>query len=463
MKFILSIFLLSWVSLLAETKPHIIYINIDDLGWSDVGVNGSTFYETPNIDKLAKEGMQFTNGYAAASNCAPSRACALTGQNTPRHGVYTVKNSDRGASKDRKLIPIKNTHFLSGDAFTIGHAMQKAGYKTITIGKWHVTKDPTKNGFDINVAGNKFGGPYSGGYNSPFKYPNLEVKEKGVYLTDKLTDEAIRLLKAYKSKPVFLYLPYYMIHAPIQPKLGSVKKYKNKLNTSAQTNAKYAAMVETMDDNIGRLMQFLKDEGLENNTLVVFTSDNGGVSHFSKQTPLRGGKGMYYEGGIREPFFIKWPCVIKSGSISDIPVTNLDLFPTFCEVAGFELPKDKLMDGVSLLPLFKGGTIKKRALYWHFPIYLEAFGDRDVMSEARDLKFRTRPGSVIREGDWKLHQYFEDGGVELYNLKKDIGEKQNLVSKHPEKANELVGKLDKWRKAAKAPVPSEHNPKYETK
>ncbi len=458
--FIISLLLIGAVQ--AAAKPNIVYINIDDLGWADIGINGSTFYETPNIDKLAREGMIFSNGYAAAANCAPSRACAITGQSTPRHGVYTVKNSDRGNARDRKLIPTKNTLHITPDNWTFGHALKDAGYTTITIGKWHVTADPTKNGFDVNIAGSKAGGPYSGGYHSPFKYPNLEVKEKGTYLTDRLTDEAIKLIKEHKAKPFCLYLPYFMIHGPLQGKEHLIKKYQKKKPSATQDSALYAAMIETMDVNIGRLMKTLKTEGLEENTLVIFTSDNGGVNTVSMQTPLRGGKGMYYEGGIREPFFIRWPKVIKAKSVCETPVSNLDFFPTFCDVAGVPAPHGKKLDGNSLVPLFKGGDFDERPLFWHFPIYLQKYGkvDGKAMVEARDPLFRTRPGSVIRLGDWKLHQYFEDGGLELYNLKEDMGEKKNLAKANPEKVKQLLAKLDAWRKELNAPVPTEKNPKY---
>ena len=445
----------------AETKPNILYINIDDLGWADLSINGSTYYETPNIDHLASQGMQFTQGYSSSANCAPSRACALTGQQTTRHGVYTVKSSKRGLSKDRKIIPIKNTLFIEEDNKTFAHVLKSAGYKTITIGKWHVSPDPLKNGFDINIAGSTDGGPYTGGYHSPFKYVNLEVKEKGTYLTDKITDEAIRLIKENKAKPFCLYLPYYMIHSPLQAKKHLVEKYKNKAPSATQDNAVYAAMIETMDNNIGRLIASIKAEGLEENTLVVFTSDNGGVSDFSLQTPLRGGKGMYYEGGIREPFFIKWPKVIPANSKCDEPVTNLDFFPTFCELAEIKPPNDKILDGISLVPLFTGKKIVERELYWHFPIYLQAYkSNPDSMLEARDPLFRTRPGSVIRDGDWKLHYYFEDNEIELYNLAQDIGEKNDLHKQQPDKAEELLQKLKKWWVKMDAPIPTKSNPDY---
>jgi arylsulfatase A-like enzyme len=438
-------------------KPHIIYINVDDLGWADLSFNGSSYYETPNIDRIAKEGMAFTYGYAAAANCAPSRACALSGQNTQRHGVYTVKNSERGKAKDRKLVPTKNTEFLKDDNLTFAHALKSAGYTTATMGKWHISKDPLTNGFDINIAGTTAGGPYTGGYHSPFKYPHLEIKEKGTYLTDALTDKAIDFIKANKSSPFCLYLPYFNIHAPLQAKTELIEKYKNKTSSGPQKNPIYAAMLETLDTNIGRLLDTLETEGLSNKTLLIFTSDNGGVGAFSSQSPLRGGKGMYYEGGIRVPLFVRWPETIKAGSISETPVTNLDFFPTFCAVAGTPPPAGKHLDGISLLPLFAGNTIEPRALYWHFPIYLEAHGGANIMRHAQDPKFRTRPGSAIRFGDYKLIHYFENNDLELYHLKNDPSEQHNLADSHPEKAQALLQKLKNWRAKTNAPVPSVRN------
>lgn len=458
-----SALVLSGVSLsaLATTKddlqkPNIIYINVDDLGWTDLACQGSTFYETPNIDKLASQGMTFSDAYAPAANCAPSRACCLTGQYTPRHGVYTVKGSDRGNARDRKLIPTKNTLHIKEDNLTIAHALKSAGYNTCTIGKWHVSKDPLKNGFDVNIAGGAWGGPTLGGYHSPYRYPNCEKKDKGEYLTDRLTDEAVKFIKNNKGKPFFLYLAYYTVHAPWQGKKEKVEAYSEKTPSKAHNSPKLAAMIESLDEGVGKLMKTLKELGIAENTLLLFTSDNGAPYEISKSWPLRAGKGSYYEGGIREPLFVRWPGKIKPGTTCSVPVSGIDFFPTFLEAAGAKKPEGKVLDGISLIPLLtQTGTVKDRSLYWHFPIYLQKGN-----SETRDRKFRTRPGSVIRYGDWKLHEYFEDGGLELYNLRDDTGEKTNLAEKYPEKAQELLKRLKAWRKDIGAPVPTELNPKY---
>lgn len=438
-----------------DTKPNIIYINVDDLGWADTGFNGSEYYQTPNLDKLASEGVLFTNSYAAAANCAPSRACAITGQYGPRHGVYTVASSKRGKSSDRRLIPTKNTLHIKEDNVTLGHALGAAGYKTCTIGKWHVSNDPTKNGFDINIAGSRDGGPYRGGYHSPYKYKDCEQDKKGEYLTDRLTDEAIKFVAENQENPFFLYLPFYAVHTPIQGRKDLIEKYKQLKGTKGQSNPNYAAMVEVVDENVGRLLAALDEMNLTENTMVIFHSDNGGVWKLTKQWPLRAGKGSYYEGGIREPMVIKWPNKFKGGTKCDTPVCNIDFFPTFLEAAGLSAPDGKILDGVSLMPLLRGDELKERPLFWHFPIYLQGGN-----IETRDPKFRTRPGSVVRLGDWKLHEYFEDNGLELYNLKDDIGEKNNLAEANPEKANELHTLLKNWRKETNAPVPSELNPDF---
>ena len=439
---------------MAAEKPNIIYINADDLGVMDVGFMGAKQYHTPHLDQLAKEGMVFTNAYSPAANCAPSRTACLSGQAAPRTGVYTVGSSERGKAQMRKLIPVENKIFLEKDNVTIGGALREAGYVTCQIGKWHVGNDPTEQGFSLNVAGSKAGHPRS--YFSPYRMKNLEDGEKGEYLTDRLTDEAISFVKKNRNEAFFLYLPYYTVHTPLQGRKDLLKKYQGKDGV----NAHYAAMVEAMDENIGRLMKCLDESGLKEKTLVLFTSDNGGICKISSQAPYRAGKGSYYEGGIREPLVVRWPGKVAAGSRCEVPVIGLDYFPTFLEVAGAKKPEGKVLDGVSLVPLLTGsGGIAERELYWHFPIYLQAYavgGD-----ESRDPFFRTRPGSMIRDGDWKLHEYFEDGGLELYDLKNDPGERNNLAKKKPEKAEELKKKLDAWRKEMKAEVPTKLNPKYD--
>ncbi|MBP6755017.1 MAG: sulfatase [Bacteroidia bacterium] len=441
----------------SNIKPNIIYINVDDLGWMDTGTYGSTFYETPNIDKLAKSGMKFTQGYAAAANCAPSRACFISGQNTPRHGIYTVGNSDRGIAKARKLIPIENKEILADSVITIAEIFKQQGYVTGTFGKWHLGNDAKTQGFDVNKGGGGQGSPGKGGYFSPYNLPFLENGPEGENLTDRLTQESIQFITANKDKPFFVYLPFYAVHTRLETSTELKEKYANKGGNELQNNAVYAGMIETVDKNVGVLLEALKKLNLEN-TLIVFTSDNGGIRGISSQYPLRAGKGSYYEGGIRVPFIVSWKGEIAPNTVSKTPITNLDFFPTFMDILGVKL-SGKVLDGVSILPVLKGNKIKTRDLFFHFPIYLQAYSGKN--DDSRDSLFRTRPGSVIVEGNWKLHQYFEDNALELYNLETDLGERNNLVEVNPLKANELLKKLDNWRNETKAPIPTQINPGYD--
>lgn len=447
-----------------EKSPNIVFILIDDLGWKDVGYNGSCYYETPNIDKLARGGVVFTNAYAPAANCAPSRACIMSGQATPRHGIYTVGTSERGKSKDRKLIPIANTTVLADSIITLAETLQHAGYKTASIGKWHLGDNPCTQGFDVNIAGTHAGSPKS--YFSPYRNANLTDGAEGEYLTDRLTSEAIQFIrnqvKDESGQPFFLYLPYYTVHTPLQGRSDLVAKYRQKEACEGQNHAVYAAMVECADQNVGRLMTSIGQLGIAENTVIIFFSDNGGIPRFSSQHPLRAGKGSYYEGGIREPMIMSWANHFPAGKTIDTPVSGLDFYPTLMELAGVASTSEAVLDGESLVSLItKNKTLLREELFWHFPIYLEAYDPKK--DEAQDSLFRTRPGSAMRSGDWKLIEYFEDGKLELYNLGTDLGERNNLAEEMPEKAAELHRKLIQWRRETNAPVPMKLNPDYEPK
>ncbi|VGO16226.1 Arylsulfatase [Pontiella desulfatans] len=438
----------------AAARPNILYINADDLGVADVGFMGNAVYHTPNLDRLAAEGMVFTCAYAPAANCAPSRAACLSGQQASRTGVYTVGNSARGKTETRKLIPIKNRPVLSDEALTIADVLKDAGYTTCQIGKWHVGKDPAQQGIDINIGGGEWGGAKS--YFSPYRNPVLTDGPDGEYLTDRLTDEAIRFVRDHRTGPFFLYLPYYTVHTPLQGRPDLVERYKR----VEGINADYAAMVEALDENIGRLLESLEEFNLSDNTLVIFTSDNGGIRSISRQDPYRAGKGSYYEGGIRVPLTMRWPGTIRPGSTCAEPVTGLDFFPTLVHAAGADVPAGTQLDGVNLMPvLTEYAPLPERALFWHFPIYLQAYDGS--LDDARDPLFRTRPGSAMRFGKWKLHHYFEDDAFELYDLETDIGERNNLAESNPEQVKELKRLLNAWRKNVNAPVPTGKNPKYD--
>ncbi|MBL4643523.1 MAG: sulfatase, partial [Flavobacteriaceae bacterium] len=451
---LLSIVFASCTQEKAYSKPNIIIINVDDMGWKDVGYMGSTYYETPNIDALSKLGKVFTNGYAASANCAPSRASLMTGKWTTRHGMYTVNSSERGKSKNRKIIPTKNIRVLTKAHTTLPTVLNQNGYTTIHAGKWHISKNPLNYGFDINIGGGSNGHPRS--YFPPYKNVVLKAGEK-TQLTDAIMEKTIAQIESVKQ-PFFLNYAPYAVHTPIQPIQRLLTNYKEKSTSNGQNNAAYATMIENLDSNIGLLIETLKTIGKFDNTLLVFTSDNGGLFGITNQHPLRAGKGSYYEGGIREPFFFVWKNNIKANTTSDIPITNIDLFPTLLEAAGVDNSRYQL-DGNSLLPVLKDEVQElKRPLFWHFPIYLQAYKVKN--NENRDPLFRTRPGSVVRVGDWKLHYYFENNEIELYNLATDIGEKNNVAEEHKEKASELLLLLKNWWKETNAPIPTELNPEF---
>lgn len=436
--------------------PNIVFFLIDDLGWRDVGFMGSTYYETPAIDRLAREGTVFTSAYANAPNCAPTRASLMTGQYTPRHGIYTVGEPDRGEARDRKLIPIPNRETLPLSALTLAEALRPAGYVMASMGKWHLgdppTHGPEEQGFDLNVGGFHAGAPRS--YFSPYRNPQLPDGPAGEHLTGRLTDEALEFIDANRTRPFFLYLPYYAVHTPIQGKPELVEKYRRKEPSGGQDDPTYAAMIESVDNGIGRILARLEALGLERNTIVVFTSDNGGHGAITSNTPLRGSKGMLYEGGIRVPLAVRWPGVVPAARSTDVPVITSDFFPTLLEAAGVARPAGHPLDGESLVPVLRGADrLERDAIYWHFPAYLQTY---------RGLPgpWRTTPAGAIRSGDWKLIEYFEDGRVELYDLRNDLGETRNLAGQMPDRASALRQRLVEWRRAVGAPVPDQPNPEY---
>ena len=448
---------------ISKDRPNIVLFNVDDMGWMDTELHGSTYYQTPNITRLASMGMTFSRGYAGAANCAPSRACLLSGQNTPRHGIYTVGNSDRGKAPTRKIIPTPNKTILADEIVTLTEMLAHEGYISGSFGKWHLGDDPRTQGFDLNVGGDKRGNPGKKGHFAPYnlKDPKLQNAPEGENLTDRLTEEALSFMKGKKGQPFFTYMTYYAVHTPLQSTAELIKKYES-LGNENQQNATYAGMVETVDNSIGRIIDFLEETDQLENTLIIFTSDNGGLRNISSQHPLRAGKGSYYEGGIRVPFVVAWKNKITADSKSDHIVSHLDIYPTLIDIVG-SVYSSSILDGISLLPALQNSkdqsALSNRDLFFHFPIYLQAY--KPETDDGRDPLFRTRPGSVIISGDWKLHEYFEDDALELYNLKKDIGERENLIDLMPSKAKELKDRLYKWRVETKAPIPTELNPEYD--
>lgn len=435
-----------------EAPPNILLINVDDLGWADLGYMGSSFYSSPNIDALAAEGLVFTQAYAAAANCAPSRACMMTGLNTPQHGIYTVGSSERGASVDRRIIPEPNKTTLHDSLTTLAEALQVFGYTTCQAGKWHLSEDSRDHGFAYNIGGGHNGHPKS--YYPPYGNVKLEGSDS-TYLTDNIMDHVLDFLDTRHGDPFFLYYAPYAVHTPIQKVDSLMYLFSDKQGPVGMSNPEYATMIYNLDRNIGRLTGKLKEMGVYDHTLIIFTSDNGGLFKVSQQKPLRAGKGSYYEGGIRVPTFFTWKDHIAPGINDDVPIVNMDFFPTLLEIIGAQLP-GKQFDGISLAPLLlENKTPELRPFYWHFPIYLQAGNE-----ETRDPLFRTCPGSVILYGDWKYQEYFEDGSSELFNLAEDPGEKVNLAASEPEKLQELRRMLVEWREENNAPVPSEPNPDF---
>jgi len=437
-------------------KPDIVFILIDDMGWKDIGCMGSAYYETPNIDKLAAQGMLFTAAYSAAPNCAPSRASLMTGMYTPRHHIYTVGDSNRGPIASQKLIPVPNTEVLDPKWKTIANVLDDAGYMTASIGKWHIGKDPAAgplaHGFHVNVGGNNQGSASS--FFPPYRNPNLPDGPAGEYLTDRLTDEALKFIDANKSRPFFLYLAHNAVHKPLMGKPELVAKYKAKARSGGQNNAVYAAMIESVDQSVGRIMARLEELHLSDHTLVIFSSDNGGVGDVTSMQPLRGEKGMLYEGGVRVPFIARWPGRIAPGSRSDVPITGVDIMPTFAAVAGGKLPATQPQDGLSILPLLDGSgkTLAREAIYWHFPCYLPG------SNMGRGL--RMVPATSLLAGTMKYQEFYEDSHAELYNLHDDISEQHDLLGSNARQTEKLRNLMDQWRKAVNAPIPTQPNPQY---
>lgn len=457
LRFILS--LLAGLSLCqAAERPNVLFIYLDDFGWKDTGYAGSDFYETPHLDRLAKGGMVFDNAYAGAANCAPSRACLLSGQYSPRHELYNVGTGPRGNAEHRRLMHIPGTDVLRPDIQTWAQSAKAAGYTTATLGKWHLSKDPLPYGFDVNIAGTHSGSPPRGYYPPHGNTPGVADAPKDEYLTDRLNDEAVKFITASKDKPWLLYLTHFAVHTPLQAKKEDTAYFEAKKPGELHNHSVMGGMIKSVDDGVGEIMAKLDELKLTDNTVILFYSDNGGYGPATSMRPLRGYKGTYFEGGIRVPFFVNWPGVVKPGTTCSTPITAVDLHPTLREITGGTLKSEQIADGVSLLPLFKGGTIPERAIYWHFPAYLQSYS---ATGEQPDPLFRSRPCSTMRDGDWKLIEYFEDKRIELYNLKTDIGERLDLASQNPEQAAALHSKLKAWRKETGAPVPAEKNPKFD--
>jgi arylsulfatase A-like enzyme len=430
-----------------DPRPNFVLVLVDDMGWTDLGCFGSGFYETPNVDRLAAQGMRFTHAYAACTVCSPTRASLMTGKYPLRVNI-TDWIPGHKRPKARLKVPEISLQ-LALDEVTIAEALKETGYATASIGKWHLGGPPffpDKQGFDLNIGGYDKGQPPS--YFTPYRIPTLPDGEKDEYLTDRLSREAVRFIEANQDRPFFLYLPHYAVHTPLMGKKDVVEKYRAKARPGAgQGNAVYASMVESVDDGMGLILSRLDDLKIANRTVVIFTSDNGGLLRITSNEPLRAGKGSAYEGGVRVPLIVRWPGVTRPGSASDVPIITPDLFSTILEIAGAK-GGPKGIDGESLVPLLKQtGDLRRDAIYWHYPHYHPG---------------GATPYGAVRKGNFKLIEFLEDGRLELYNLKEDVGEKKDLAADLPEKAKELRNLLSRWRVEVGARMPAS-NPDYDPK
>jgi arylsulfatase A-like enzyme len=432
-----------------DRPPSIIHILIDDMGWTDLGCMGSDLYETPNIDRLAAQGMKFDNGYSACTVCSPTRAATLTGRYP---GRLHITDWIHGSNRPRARLKIPDwTQYLPDAEVTLAEALKPAGYRSAHVGKWHLGDGPehypTTQGFDLNIAG--YGAGSTPSHFAPYKIPTLEDGPAGEYLTDRLTTEACRFIAANRERPFFLYLPHYTVHTPIQAKPALVAKYEQKIKPGMRhTNARYAAMIESLDEGVGRILSTLEEQGLAERTVVVFTSDNGGLmqpGYSTANVPLRAGKGSTYEGGTRVPLIVRWPGVVAAGSVCHEPVMSIDFLPTYLEIAG--APRRDDVDGQSLVAALRNpqARLDRDALYWHYPHYHPG---------------GATPYGAVRARDWKLIEFYEDDRVELYDLANDLGETRDLARSMPAKADALRRQLHQWRQSVAAQMPTA-NPGYD--
>lgn len=450
------------------TLPNIVFIVVDDLGYTDVNPYASSpdrYYETPNVTRLAGQGMTFTNAYTNAANCAPTRAALVSGQYYPNQPIYTVGSGARGTAEDRKLLPAENETTLPPEKVTVAERLQDAGYTTAFMGKWHLgappEAGPRQQGYAVNVGGTEAGHPsWEGGYFRPNNNPKIDDAREGEYLTDYLFRKATHYIRRHRDEPFYLQLSPYSVHVPLQAPAGRVAHYAQKEPVRQHANPTYAAMIESVDRGVGRIMRTLDALGLEDDTVLIFYSDNGGLGGYrsigledngiTDQAPLKGGKGSFYEGGIRVPLIVRWPGAVRPGTTSDEPVISIDFYPTLLDVAGVKPPDEYPLDGQSFSPVLQdaSATLDRKAIYWHFPGYLQAYGPG---------KWRTTPVSVVRSGPWKLLKFYEDRRLELYNLENDVGETRNLVRQKPTTRDRLVERLDTWLETNDAPLPQPKN------
>ena len=456
----------------APGETNFVFFLVDDLGWTDIGCFGSSFYDTPNVDRLAASGQRFTNAYAACPVCSPTRASIMAGKYPARMATtdYFGAAQPGGWRRNTQHLPASYEDRLAHEEVTIAEALKESGYATFFAGKWHLGPEghwPESQGFDVNQGGITRGGPYGGKrYFSPYGNPRLEDGPEGEHLPARLAAETVKFIEERQDEPFLAYLSFYSVHTPLISREDLKEKYKarkaerglkaewgeegSRKVRHVQEHAVYGGMVEAMDLAVGEVLDALERLGLAEDTVVIFMSDNGGLStsegHPTSNLPLRAGKGWIYEGGIREPMVIRWPGVTDPGTVCEEPVTSTDFYPTMLEMAGLPLRPEQHLDGVSLVELLEEGEAPAReAIYWHYPHY----GNQG-----------SAPAGAVRAGDWKLIEWYEDGALELYDLSTDIGEAKDLAAEHPEKAQELHAKLVAWRAETGARMSSE-NPSFD--
>ena len=437
----------------AKDRPNILFIMVDDLGWMDLRCQGNTRLQTPFIDQLATQGMRFTDAYAAAPVCSPTRAAVLTGLSPARLRITNhIPDQKRFTPKNAKLAPAAMLNHLPQERVTIAERLKQAGYATGFFGKWHLAGDrvpkkqgqgdlryyPERQGFDVNLGGCAMGGPFS--FFDPYNLHNLPPRRAGEYMPDRLADEVVEFIKKKRDDPFLVFLWNYTVHWPMEAPAALVEKYKKRKDLG-RLDPRYAAMIESMDASIGRILKSLDELKIADNTLVVFTSDNGAFGGVADMHPLRAAKGFLYEGGIRVPLIVRWPGVVTPDAVCREPVISMDFFPTFLEAANLKPNTASLVEGESLWPLLKqSGSLKRQAIYFHYPNYAFHQGNR--------------LGSAIRQGDYKLIERFDDNSVELYDVRRDLGESKDLAKQFPERAAAMRDKLIAWRKQTDAAMPT---------
>jgi len=438
-----------------RAQPNIVYILADDLGWTDLACQGSQYYATPHLDRLASQGVRLLR-YYNSQNCAPTRAVLMSGQYAPRTGIYTVNTLARGEAADRRMHVPANANQLPLDKFILPQALKAAGYTTGMFGKWHLGSSgdyhPSRRGFDEALV--------SDGKHFDFTTIPAVTPPAGQYLADFLTDRAVDFIGRHKDKPFFLYVPHFAVHTPIHARADYIAAWEKKPAQGTHWHATYAAMIQSVDESVGRIMARLEELKLADHTVIIFSSDNGGLGGyqrteapsdkkgFTDNSPLRGGKGTLYEGGTRVPFLVRWPGVAPAGRTSDVPVAHVDLYPTLLDIAGATPRAGYPLDGVSFAPVLRNpqATLPREAIYWHFPGYLESY--------VHAKGWRTSPVGAIHAGDFKLLEFFETGAVELYNLRDDMGETRNLAAQSPAQVQALRAKLAAWRTQVGAAMPT---------